>query len=104
MYVVIYGSTVSLLKHFLCIMFSVLWPVSYLQLTFGDNFAIHMMLCRVICLFMLMLFFCSFCLGNSEEEDVVVKSVLCSFLCIFGISGSIMCVVNSNEILFYVTS
>ena len=45
----------------------------------GDNFAIHMMLCRIISLFMLMLFFCSFCLGISEEEDVVVKSVLCSF-------------------------
>ena len=33
-----------------------LWLVSYLNFTFGDNFAIHMMLCRLICLFMLIFF------------------------------------------------
>ena len=54
-------------------MVSVLWPVSYLKFTFGDNFAIHMMLCRVICLFMLIFFFLHFCLGISEEDDLLLK-------------------------------
>ena len=74
-YVFIYGGTVSLLKLFFR-MVSVLWLVSYLTFTFGDNFAIHIMLCRLICLFMLVLFFCIFCMGISVEDDLLIKYLL----------------------------
>ena len=63
-------------------MVSVLWPVSYQTFTFGDNFAIHIMLCRLICLSMLVLFFCIFCVGISVEDDLLVKYFLCR-VCLF---------------------
>ena len=79
-YVFIYGSTVSLPKHFFR-MVSVLWLVIHLKFTFADNFAIHVTLCRLICLFML-IFFLHFCLGISEEDDLLVKYLSCR-MCLF---------------------
>ena len=84
-------------------MVSVLWPVSYLTLTFGDNFAIHIMLCRFMCLFMLVLFFCIFYVGIFVEDDLLGKYLLCR-VCFFGIQVRIMCVLDSSEILCDVTS
>ena len=55
-YVLIYGGTVSLPKYFFFRMVSVLWFVSHLKFTFADNFPIHVMLHRLICLFMLIFF------------------------------------------------
>ena len=95
----IYGGTVSLLKHFFQNGFC-LWLVSYLKFTFGDNFAIYVMLCRLICPFML-IFFLHFCLGISDDGDLLVNV---EFVCFFCIQESIMCVMDSNQILFYVTS
>ena len=63
-------------------MVSVLWPVSYLTFMFGDNFAVHIMLCRLICLFMLVLFLCIFCVGIFVEDDLLVKYLLCR-VCLF---------------------
>ena len=62
MYVLIYGGTVSA-ETFFFKMVSILWLVSYLKFTFGDNSVIHMMLCRLICLFILV-FFSAFLSGN----------------------------------------
>ena len=71
----------SLPKHFFFRMVSVLWLVSHLKFTFADNFAVHVMLYRFICVSML-IFFLHFCLGISEEEDLLVKYLLCR-MCLF---------------------
>ena len=55
--------------------------MSNLKFTFADNFAIHVLLYRLICLLML-IFFLHFCQGISKEDDLLLKYLSCR-MCLF---------------------
>ena len=72
----------SLCSIFFLRMVCVSWIVSHLKFTFPDHFCINVTLSRLVCLFMLILFFLYFCLGISEEDALAVKYLSCR-MCIF---------------------
>ena len=55
--------------------------VTHVKFTFPDHFLVHVILSRVISLFML-IFLYSFCLGISVEDVLLVQYVSCT-MCIF---------------------
>ena len=79
--VLISGGSVSFPKHFVTMVY-VLGVLRHLKFRFPDHFYLHVILSRLISLFILVVFFTYFCLGISDKDALLVKYISCT-ICIF---------------------